>query len=120
MCRAMVLRAPLASVEDAEDVAEVEEEDLDALWARALAEAASDLLALVAQARAAGLGGDLLAEVERAAAAPVGETEVSRLRALQFRQGAARELATLLRDAGYTSAEIAEWAPDRRVRPRLA
>jgi hypothetical protein len=102
MCRAMVLRAPLVSVEAAEDPA--------TRWARALGEVAADLLALVAHARAVGLEGDEVEEAEDAAAAPVGVTELSRLRALQFRGAAARELAGVLRAAGHRSAAIAEWA----------
>jgi hypothetical protein len=109
MCRPLFLRAPLASVEDAAEEVE-EEEEPAVLWARALGEVEADLLALVARARAVGLYGDEAEEAEDAAAAPVGDTELSRLRALQFREGAARELATLLRDAGHRSAEIAEWA----------
>jgi hypothetical protein len=106
MCRPLFLRAPLASVEDAADV----EEDPDTLWVRALAQLSADLLALVAHARAVGLGGEEADEAEDASRAPAGDTELSRLRALQFRQVAARELAGLLRDAGHRSAEIAEWA----------
>jgi hypothetical protein len=92
-------------VEDAAEVA-----DPETLWVRALAEVEADLLALVQLARAVGLYGDEAEEAEDAAAAPVGDTELSRLRALQFREGAARELAGLLRDAGHVSPEIAEWA----------
>jgi hypothetical protein len=113
MCRPLFLRAPLASVEDAA------EEDPEVLWVRAFADLAADLLALVVHARAVGLYGEEAEEAECAAIAPVGDTELSRLRPLHFRQGAARELAGLLRAAGHTSAEIDEWAPDR-VRPRLA
>jgi hypothetical protein len=105
MCRALVLRVPLVSVEDVVAV-----EDPDALWVRALSDLAADLLALVAHARAVGLYGDEAEEAECAAAAPVGDTELSRLRALQFREGAARELAGLLRDARRRSAVISEWA----------
>jgi hypothetical protein len=119
MCRALRLRVPLVSVEDAEVAEDV---DPDALWARALAELAAELLALVAHARAVGLYGEEAEEAEDAAAAPAGDTELSRLRALQFREGAARELAVQLRAAGHRSALIAEWAgeDERRVRPRLA
>ena len=101
MCRALRLRAPLASVDDAVE---------PATWAGALADVAADLLALVALARAAGVAEEEAEEAEDAAAAPVGVTELSRLRALQFRQAAARELAGVLRAAGHMSAEIAEWA----------
>ena len=91
------------------------------LWPRAFAEVEAELLAMVALARAAGLYGEEAEEAECAIRAPVGDTELSRLRALQFRWAAARELAALLSEAGHHSAEIAEWADDeeRRVRPRL-
>jgi hypothetical protein len=101
MCRALVLRAPLASVEDAEE---------PATWAGALADVAAELLAMVAHARAVGLYGEEAEEAEDAAAAPVGDTEAAHLRALRFRQFAARELAGVLRAAGHNSPEIAEWA----------
>ena len=117
MCRAMVLRAPLASVEEVAEVAEVDPE----LWRAAFADVEGDLHALVAHARAVGLDGEEAEEAEDAAAAPVGDTEIARLRALQFRQDAAAALAALLRRAGHRSAVIDEWAvDDRRVRPRLA
>jgi hypothetical protein len=113
MCRAMVLRAPLASAEEVEVA-----EDPEELWRAAFADVEHDLRALAAHARAAGLGGE---EADRAIRAPVGVTELSWLRALQFRQDAATALATLLRRAGHRSAVISEWAvDDRRVRPRLA
>jgi hypothetical protein len=69
-----------------------------------------------------GLDGDEAEEAEDASLAPVGEGDAARLRALHFRQAAARELAGLLRAAGHTSALIEEWAAEgeRRVRPRLA
>jgi hypothetical protein len=102
MCRALRLRAPLASVEETDDPA--------VRWARALAEAAADLLAMVALARAVGVAEEEAEKAEDAAAAPVGVTELSRLRALQFRWAAARELAGVLRAAGHVSAEVAEWA----------
>jgi hypothetical protein len=121
MCRAMVLRAPLASVEDADAVEEAVEDAPETRWVRLLTELAVALRALVQHARSVGLDGDEAEEAEDAAAAPVGDTEVAHIRALQFRQVAASALATLLRDAGHTSALIAAWAePDRRVRPRLA
>jgi hypothetical protein len=101
MCRALRLRAPLASVEDVE---------VAPTWARALAEVAADLRSMVAHARAVGLDGEEAEEAEDAAAAPVGDSELSRLRALQFRVAAARELAGVLRAAGHRSAAIAEWA----------
>jgi hypothetical protein len=126
LCRPLFLRAPLASVEGAEGAAEVEEEPT-VLWARALAELAAALRALVAHARAVGLGGEEVEEAERALFAPVGDSELARLRALRFREGAAREQAGLLRAAGQTSALVVEWAADdmdvdaeRHVRPRLA
>jgi hypothetical protein len=100
MCRALRLRAPLASVE---------ETGAAPTWARALAEVAADLRSMVALARAVGLAEEA-EEAEDAAAAPVGDSELSRLRALQFRVAAARELAGVLRAAGYRSAAIAEWA----------
>jgi hypothetical protein len=101
-----------------EDVEEAEEEPP---WLRLLAELAVSLRELVQHARSVGLDGDEVEEAEDAAAAPVGDTELAHIRALQFRQGAASDLATLLRDAGHTSVLIAEHAlPDRRVRPRLA
>jgi hypothetical protein len=115
MCRALVLRAPLASVEEVEV-------DLADLWARAFAEVEGDLRWLVALARAVGLEGEEADEAEDAIRAPVGDSELSRLRGLQFREEAAAALAALLRAAGHRSAVIDEWAVegDRRVRPRLA
>jgi hypothetical protein len=117
MCRALVLRSPLASVEEV--AAEV---DLAELWRAAFAAVEGDLRWLVRAARAVGLEGEEVDEAEDAAAAPVGDSELSRLRALQFREDAAAALAALLRRAGHRSAVIDEWAVegDRRVRPRLA
>jgi hypothetical protein len=125
MCRALVLRSPLVDVgQTAADAVEAEAaaEGLEALWARALAELSADLLALVAHARAVGLYGEEAEEAEDAAAAPAGDTELSRLRGLQFRESCAQALASHLRAAGHRSALIAEWAgeDERRVRPRLA
>ncbi len=126
MCRALRLRSPLVDVEQtAADAAAVEAEaaaDPEALWVRALAALAADLLALVAHARAVGLYGEDAEEAEDAAAAHVGGTELSRLRALQFREAAAQALAVHLRAAGHASPPISEWAgeDERRVRPRLA
>jgi hypothetical protein len=123
MCRALVLRGPLVSVEEA--MAEVAEAaDPATLWARALADIDAELRALVLHARAVGLDGEEVEEAECAIRAPVGDSEIARLRALQFRQEAAAALATHLRAAGHASPEIAEWAEagedERRVRPRLA
>ncbi len=100
----------------------------EVLWVRALAELAAALRALVRHARSVGLEGEEVEEAEDAAAAPVGDSEVAHLRALQFRQVAASALATHLRAAGHTSALIVEWAEaedlgvdgERRMRPRLA
>jgi hypothetical protein len=122
MCRALRLRSPLVSVEAAVGAAEAEA-DPATRWVRALAELAAALRALVRHARSVGLDGEEAEEAEDAAAAPVGDTEVAHLRALQFRQVAASALATRLRAAGHTSALIEEWAEaegERRVRPRLA
>jgi hypothetical protein len=105
MCRAMVLRSPLASVEEAAVAAAA------AFWARAFAAVEGALRALVQAARAAGLAEEDVEEAEDALLAPVGDTDLSRLRGMQFRESAARELAGLLRAAGHLSAEIAEWAP---------
>jgi hypothetical protein len=118
MCLARALPVPLASVGEAMAV----EVDLAELWARAFADVEGDLRALVAHARAVGLYGEEAEEAEDAAAAPAGDTELSRLRALQFREGAAHALAVLLRRAGHRSPLISEWAgeDERRVRPRLA
>jgi hypothetical protein len=119
MCRAMVLRAPLASVEE---VAEVEEVDLEELWRWAFLEVEGDLRCLVTLARAVGMAGEEAAEAEDAIRAPVVHSELGRLRGLQLRKDAATALATLLGRAGHRSAVIDEWAAedDRRVRPRLA
>jgi hypothetical protein len=118
MCRAMVLRAPLASVEVAEE--EVEEVDLEELWRLAFQEVEGDLRCLVIIARAAGITGGV-AEAEDAIRSPVTHSEVGRLRGLQLRKDAATALATRLARAGRRSAVIDEWAEvDRRVRPRLA
>jgi hypothetical protein len=112
-------------VEEAVDVGAAAVEDApETRWVRALAALAADLLALVAHAHAVGLYCEEAEEAEDAAAAPVGDSEVAHLRALQFRQVAASALATRLRAAGHTSALIEEWAEaeegERRVRPRLA
>jgi hypothetical protein len=72
---------------------------------------ADDLRALVAQARAAGLG-PLTDEAEAAAAAPPGVTERDWLRLLQRQEDAACALAAHLRRAGQDSEEIADWALD--------
>ncbi len=121
MCRALVLRAPLVAVEEVAEVA-AEEVDPEEVWRAAFADVEGDLRALAAHARAVGLYGEEADEAEDAAAAPVGDSELSRLRALQFRQDSAAALAALLRRAGHRSAVIDEWAVegDRRVRPRLA
>jgi hypothetical protein len=103
----MVLRAPLVSV----DAAVAAAADPATLWARALADVDAELRALVAHARAVGLDGDEVEEAEDALLAPVGVSELARLRALQFRGVAARALAVRLRAVGHLSAEIAEWAP---------
>ena len=124
MCLALVLPTPLASADEEVQV------DVDHfalapadMWARAFAEVEGDLRWMVTLARAVGLGGEEADEAECAIIAPVGDSELSRLRALQFRQYAARELATLLSEAGHRSAEIEEWAgpgeDERRVRQRL-
>ena len=115
----MVLRAPLASVEEAAAAAAAA---AAALWARLLAALDADLRALVAHARAVGAAAEEADEAEDASRAPVGDSELARLRALQFREEAAQELALALRAAGYASAVIARWAEEeeRRVRPRLA
>jgi hypothetical protein len=65
---------------------------------------------MVALARAVGLYGEEAEEAECAAISPVGDSELSRLRALHFRGAAARALAGVLRGAGHMSAAIAEWA----------
>jgi hypothetical protein len=118
MCRAMVLRAPLASVEEVE---EVEEVDLDELWRLAFQEVEGDLHCLVTIARAVGITGGV-AEAEDAIRSPVTHTEIGRLRGLQLRKDAATTLATRLARAGHRSAVISEWAEgvDRQVRQRLA
>jgi hypothetical protein len=72
----MVLRAPLVALEDAEGAAEEVEEEPAVLWARALAELAAALRALVRHARSVGLEGDEVEEAEDAVLAPVGDTEV--------------------------------------------
>ena len=117
MCLAMVLRAPLASVEEAVQV------DLADLWARAFAEVERDLRWMVFLARAFGLGGGFADEAEDAISAPVGDSELSRMRGMQIREEAAGALATLLRAAGHRSPVVEEWAQEwaeeRRVRPRL-
>jgi hypothetical protein len=118
MCRALILRAPLASVEDvaeevdAMEMAEVEEPPL----VRVLAHVESGLRAMMAHAFTVGVLGDELVDAAFALTSPVGGR-----RALQMRAAAARGLALLLRAAGQDSAEIDEWsdAPERRVRPRL-
>ena len=130
MCRAALrLRSPLVSVEEAvaaavwarADVEDVEVAEEEPPWLHLLAELAVSLRALVQHARSVGLDGDEAEEAEDAAAAPVGDTELAHIRALQFRQGAGSALATLLCDAGHTSALITAHAvPERRVRPRLA
>jgi hypothetical protein len=108
---------PLASVEEvAADAVDVME-----LWAQAFAAVEGDLRWLLRAARAAGLGGEEADDAEDAIRAPVGDSELSRLRGMQFRESCAAALATLLRAAGHRSAVIDEWAEgDRRVRPRLA
>jgi hypothetical protein len=127
----MVLRAPLASVAEADaEMAAAEAEaatDPETLWVRAFARVEADLRALLAHARAVGVAGDAAdaaEEAEDALRAPVGATELALLRGLQFRESAAQELATALRAAGHASALIAAWAEagdeERRVRPRLA
>jgi hypothetical protein len=119
MCRALVLRSPLVSVEAMAEVAA--EVDLAELWRAAFAEVEGDLRWLVRAARAAGLDGEEADEAEDAIRAPVGDSELSRLRGLQFRESCAAALATLLCAAGRRSTVIDEWAEgDRRVRPRLA
>jgi hypothetical protein len=117
MCRALVLRSPLVSVEEV--AAEV---DLGGLWRAAFADVEGDLRWLVRAARAVCLDSEEADEAEDAIRAPVGDSELSRLRALQFRESCAAALAALLRRAGHRSAVIDEWAVegDRRVRPRLA
>jgi hypothetical protein len=99
-----------------------EEVDPAELWRAAFADVENDLRALVLHMRAVGLHSEEAEEAECASRAPVGDTEIARLRALQFRQEAAAALASHLRAAGHASAVIAEWAGevDRRVRPRLA
>jgi hypothetical protein len=69
-----------------------------------------------------GLYGEEAEEAEDAAVAPVGNTELSRLRGLQLRESCAQALASHLRAAGHASPLISEWAgeDERRVRPRLA
>jgi hypothetical protein len=118
MCLSRPLPAPLASVGDAM----AEEVDLAELWARAFAAVEGDLRALVQVAREVGLEGDEVDEAADAIRAPVGHTELSRLRGLQFRESCAAALASHLRAAGHSSPLISEWAgeDERRVRPRLA
>ena len=125
MCLARALPVPLTSVEETAAMAAAEAAVEPAeLWARAFAAVEADLRALVQAARAVGLDDEDVEEAEDAIRAPVGDTELSRLRGLQFRESSAQELAGLLRAAGHRSALIAEWAEDmevnRRVRPRLA
>jgi hypothetical protein len=118
MCLARVLPAPLVSVDEAvAEMAEAEAEAADpaALWVRAFAEVEADLRALVLHARAVGLDDDV-DDAEAAIRAPVGDTELSRLRGLQFRESCVQELAGLLRAAAW--AETGD--DERRVRPRLA
>jgi hypothetical protein len=105
---------------DAERTANGAEVDPAELWRAAFADVESDLRALVLHARAAGLEGEETEEAEDASRAPVGDTEIARLRALQFRQEAAAALASHLRAAGHMSPAIAEWAEVDRLRPRLA
>jgi hypothetical protein len=124
MCRAMVLRAPLASVEevaevDAMETAEVEEAPL----VRVLAHVEFGLRAMMAHAFTVGVWGEELVDAACALISPVGDSEATRRRAVQMRAAAARGLAQLLLAAGHESAEIEEWGEvveDRRVRPRLA
>ncbi len=121
MCLARALPVPLTSVGEAMAAEEV---DLAELWAQAFAAVEADLRALVQAARAVGLDDEDVEEAEDAIRAHVGDTELSRLRGLQFCESSAQELAGLLRAAGHKSALIAEWAEaddeERRVRPRLA
>jgi hypothetical protein len=115
MCLSRPLPAPLASV------GEVVEVDLAELWRAAFAEVEGDLRWLVRVARAVGLEGEEVDEAEDAIRAPVGDSELARLRGMQFREDAAAALAARLRAAGHRSAVIDEWAAeDERVRPRLA
>jgi len=121
----MVLRAPLASAEEAAEVvdametAEVEEAPL----VRVLAHVEFGLRAMMAHAFTVGVWGEELVDAACALISPVGDSEATRRRALQMRAAAARGLALLLLAAGQESAEIEEWGEvveDRRVRPRLA
>ena len=115
---AAAMAAAAAAAADAEMAdAEAEAE----MWPRALADLDADLRALVAHVRAVGAAAEEADEAEDASRAPVGDSELARLRALQFREDAAQELATALRAAGHRSALIARWAEEeeRRVRPRL-
>jgi hypothetical protein len=77
---------------------------------------------MMAHAFTVGVWGEEVVDAACALISPVGDSELSRRRALQMRYAAARGLALLLSAAGHDSAEIEEWAdaPDRRVRPRLA
>ncbi len=120
MCRAMALRAPLASVDDAVRV--VAMAPADPPWVRALAHLNGGLRAMMAHAFTVGVLGEELEDAACALNSPVGDSEATRRRALQMRAAAARGLALLLLAAGHESAEIEEWsdAPERRVRPRLA
>ena len=116
MCRALVLRAPLASVEEAQV-------DMADLWARAFAEVDDDLRWMALLARAVGLWGAEADDAEDATGVPVGESDASRMRSMGIREDAATALATLLREAGHRSPMLEEWAgpgaDERRVRPRL-
>ena len=122
MCLALVLPTPLASADEVQVVDHFARAPAD-MWARAFAEVEGDLRWMVTLARAVGLGGEEADEAEDAIIAPVGDSELSRLRGMQFREDAAAALAALLREAGHRSAEIDEWAgpgeDERRVRPRL-
>ncbi len=113
MCRAMVLRAPLASADAAEVTPLV----------RALAHVDFGLRVMLVHAFSVGLRGEAVEGAAFALRSPAGDREAARRRALQLRVAAARGLAQLLLAAGHDSAEIDEWGEvveDRRVRPRLA
>ena len=124
MCRAMVLRAPLASAEEAAEVDAMETAEVrEAPLVRVLAHVEFGLRVMLVHAFSVGLRGEAVEGAAFALNSPAGDREAARRRALQMRAAAARGLAQLLLAAGHDSAEIDEWGEvveDRRVRPRLA